>query len=565
MLAFGAMGTRLVVVQIVNSPAYAQLATDQRTSEITLGARRGAIFDRNGEPLAITVDLQTVYADPELVEDAATAAQQLAPILNEPLEELQVKLQGSWDGSRFEYLARQVPPEIARKVRRLALPGVYMQPEPKRLYPNGRLASHLLGHVDIDGAGLAGVELQYDDLLQGESGMVVEERDVLGQELPQTDSSYRAPDPGRSLFLTIDKEIQYFTELTLAEAVTAYGATSGIAVIMRPGTGEILALANVPDFDPNRAGEFPDDAQRNRGVTDVYEPGSAYKIVASSGVLEERVVTPRTMFTVPDEYAYSDRVFHDSHPHATERMSVTEIIEQSSNVGTIQIGLKLGGRKLDAFVRDYGFGSKTGLDFPGESPGIVLDRDDWSGSTIATIPIGQGIAVTALQMVSAYSAIANQGMWVEPKLLYGAMDERDRIVPSSRPGRHRVISKRVARQMVSILQGVVKRGTGTAAMIPGYAVAGKTGTAQKPLPGGGYGSSYTASFAGFAPAHEPEVVAIVVLDEPSPIWGGLTAAPTFRTIVEFALRHLGVAPTGDAEKAAREIEAAGAEVTPAHD
>jgi cell division protein FtsI (penicillin-binding protein 3) len=236
-------------------------------------------------------------------------------------------------------------------------------------------------------------------------------------------------------------------------------------------------------------------------------------------------------------------------------MTVTEIIEQSSNVGTIQIGLKLGGKKLDSYVRRFGFGSETGLDFPGETPGIVLDRKDWTGPTIATIPIGQGIAVTPLQMAAAYTTIANRGKWVEPKLLAGTMGNNGRVEPSPPAATRRVVSRATAKKMTKILSRVTEVGTGIEAQIPGYAVAGKTGTAQKPLPTGGYGNSYVSSFAGFAPANRPAIVVIVVLDEPSPIWGGSTAAPTFKTITQFALRHVGVSPTGNAERAAREIEA----------
>jgi cell division protein FtsI/penicillin-binding protein 2 len=244
---------------------------------------------------------------------------------------------------------------------------------------------------------------------------------------------------------------------------------------------------------------------------------------------------------------------------------VSEIIEQSSNVGTLQIGLKLGGARLNHYIRRFGFGKPTGLDFPGESGGIVIDRADWSGSTIATLPIGQGVAVTPLQMAAAYSTIANDGVWVEPKLLYSTMAPSGDVETGSAPSTKRIISTRTARQMQKILTRVVRQGTGLEAQIPGYQVAGKTGTAQKPLPTGGYGSSYVGSFGGFAPASRPRLVVFVVLDEPSPIWGGATAAPTFRSITEFALRHLGVAPTGDAEKAARAIESATAHEPPAHD
>ncbi|MDP9069044.1 MAG: penicillin-binding protein 2 [Actinomycetota bacterium] len=551
-LAFMGMASRLFVLQIVEGPGYAKLAVAQRDRVIEFPARRGAILDREGEPLAISVDLHTVWTDPQHVTDPAGQAVKLAPVLGLDARELAEKLACE---CRFQYLARQVGPKVAQKVKKLDLPGIYLEAEPKRYYPGRRLASHVLGFVDIDGRGLEGIEAQYDGILQGTPGSMTLEQDPAGHALPQAEFKHERPRPGRSLLLTIDKELQYFTQATLAEATSAFSADGGTAIVMRPQTGEILALANVPDFDPNNPGGFSELDRRNRAVTDVYEPGSAYKIVTASGALEEKVVTPRTPFVVPDSFAYSDRVFHDSHPHPTEKMTVAEIIHESSNVGTIQIGLKLGGKKLDAYVRRFGFGSKTGLDFPGESPGIVLDRSDWSGPTIATIPIGQGIAVTPLQMAVAYSTIANEGVWVEPKLLAATMADNARLQPSPPPATRRVVSRATAQKVTKILAGVTEKGTGIEAQIPGYAVAGKTGTAQKPLDTGGYGNSYIGSFAGFAPANRPAVVVIVVLDEPSPIWGGSTAAPTFKTIMQFALRHLGVAPTGNAERAAREIQA----------
>ena len=551
-LAFIGMASRLFVLQIVEGPGYSKLAVAQRDRVITFPARRGAILDREGEPLAISVDLHTIWTDPEHVENPQEQANALARVLDVDVLELEQKL--SCD-CRFQYLARQVPPKVAQRVKALDQPGIYLEAEPKRYYPGRRLGSHVLGFVDIDGRGLEGVEAQYDGILQGKPGSMRLEQDPAGRELPQAEFTYERPRPGRSLFLTIDKELQYFTQATLADATRRFNAEGGTAIVMRPETGEILALANAPDFDPNNAGAFSEVERRNRAVTDVYEPGSAYKIVATSAALEEGAVTPDTSFVVPDSFAYSDRVFNDSHPHPTEKMTVAEIIHDSSNVGTIQIGLRLGGKSLDEYVRRFGFGRKTGLDFPGESPGIVLDRADWTGPTIATIPIGQGIAVTPLQMAAAYSTIANGGKWIEPKLLAATVNEDARPEASPDAATRRVVSRATARTMTKILTGVTEKGTGIEAQIPGYAVAGKTGTAQKPLETGGYGKSYIGSFAGFAPAKDPAVVVIVILDEPNPIWGGTTAAPTFKTITQFALRHLGVSPTGNAEKAAREIQA----------
>ncbi|MDQ3956859.1 MAG: penicillin-binding protein 2 [Actinomycetota bacterium] len=554
-IMFLGMGARLFVLQILEAPAYARLASDQREETVEFPARRGAIFDRNGATLAISVDLKTIFADPKLVEDVAGEAELLAPVLDMPVEEVEARLRGQSPDDEFEYLMRQAPPPVSEKIEALDLPGVFMLDEAKRYYPGERLASHVLGFAGQDGVGLEGIESQYDAILQGRAGEMTFEQDLEGTLLPGGRFHIQQPRPGRALFLTIDKKLQYFTQVTLADAAARYHAEAGTAIVMRPGTGEILALANYPDFDPNEPGDFSPEALQNRALNYVYEPGSAFKIVTASAALEEKVVTPKTEFIVPDSFPYAGEIFNDSHPHPTVKMTATEVIEQSSNVGTIQIGLKLGGEKLDEYVRRFGFGEKTGLDFPGESSGIVIDREDWTAPTIATIPIGQGIAVTPLQMASAYATLANGGVWVEPKLLASTMDGEGKIQPSPRATTRRVVSPRTAKQMSRILTGVTKEGTGVEAQIPGYSVAGKTGTAQKPLPTGGYGNSYVGSFAGFVPAGRPEIVVLVVLDEPSPIWGGSTAAPTFKKIAEFALRHLGVSPTGDAEKAAEAIEA----------
>jgi cell division protein FtsI (penicillin-binding protein 3) len=334
---------------------------------------------------------------------------------------------------------------------------------------------------------------------------------------------------------------------------------------MRPRTGEILSMAGVPDFDPNHFNEYTDEDRRNRVTSVNYEPGSSFKLVTAAAVLEERLFKPTSTLLVPGELQVADRVIHDSHAHPTENMTVREIIVNSSNVGTVKLGLKLGADRLDKWIRKFGFGSRTGLGFPGEEEGILLDRKDWYGSTIGNVPLGQGIAVTQLQMAAAYSVLANRGMWVEPKLVYSIMEPDGDMTASPPPGRRRVLSRRTARQMLDILQDVVAEGTGVMAQIPGYEVAGKTGTAQKPLPGGGYGNSYIASFAGFVPADNPEIAVLVTLDEPSPIWGGQTAAPTFKVIAEHAVRHLGIPPTGDARRAAEEIERTQAEVPAPHD
>jgi cell division protein FtsI (penicillin-binding protein 3) len=558
-LSFTGMATRLVMLQVIEAPAYAKLAANQREREVEFPARRGAVFDRDGEALAISVDLYTVFADPSLVEDPVDAAERLAPVLDKKPAGLEKRLRGTWPGDRFEYLARYVEPDLARLIRSLRIPGVYMETAPKRYYPNAELGAHVLGFVDLDGKGLTGIELQYEKLLRGKPGRMLLEQDPSGRPLPQAEFEYERPEPGRSLFLTIDKEIQYYSEQALAEAVQRFGADAGTAIVMRPRTGEVLALANVPTFDPNEAGKSDLASHRNRGLTDMYEPGSAFKAVTVSAALEEHAVKPKTTFIVPESMQVSVEVIHDSHSHATEKMTVAEIIKDSSNVGTVKIGMALGEEKLDEYIRRFGFGHETGLGFPGESSGSLLDVEDWSGVSIGNIPIGQGLAVTPMQMASAFSTIANKGVWVEPKLVYGTMSDRGGVERSSSAESRRIISSRTSRAVRRMLTAVVEDGTGVNAQVPGYSVAGKTGTAQKALVTGGYGNSYVGSFAGFAPSRHPELVAIVVLDEPRPIWGGHTAAPTFQKIMGFSLRHLGVSPSGNAVQAAREIEEARAQ------
>ncbi|MFN2594800.1 MAG: peptidoglycan D,D-transpeptidase FtsI family protein [Actinomycetota bacterium] len=542
------MGARLFTLQILERSSYERLAARQRQRIVSFPARRGAIFDRNGRPLAISVDTQSVYTDPTMVTDIHSTARKLAPVLGLSPAVVEQRLHGT--SPRFGYIARQLDGKTADKVKTLQLPGIYLRAEPKRYYPGGRLASQILGFTNIDGRGISGVELQYNDVLQGTPGTMTLEQDPAGRPLPQAKFSETEPVPGRSLLLTIDKELEYFTQLTLNSAVQRYHALDGTAIVMRPSTGEILALANAPDYDPNHPGAFPDADLRNQALTDIYEPGSAFKIVTASGALQSHIVTPRTRFTVPYSLQVADRTIHDAEGHGTESLSVKDIIDQSSNVGTVEIGLKLGKDRIDHYVRAFGFGSKTGLDFPGESAGIVIPKDEWSGSSIANIPIGQGVAVTPMQLITAYASLANGGRWVEPKLLHGTLDAAGHVHPAAPPATRRVVSRKTAAQMTNILEGVVTHGTGVAAAIPGYRVAGKTGTAQKPLPGGGYGNNYEASFVGYAPAEDPSIVVLVRLDDPTPIWGGYTAAPTFQAIAQFALRHLGVAPTGNAAKQA---------------
>ena len=544
MLGFGALGLRLAVLQTVESTAYAARAADQRLRVREFPARRGAILDRAERPLALSVDFETIIADPANVTNPEREARKLARLLGLPYRSVRESLGGGFAGDRFEYVARRVDPDTAKAVERLGLPGITSQPEPKRVYPNGRLASQVLGFVNVEGTALTGAELEYNDILEGRPGRMTLEQDPYGNSLPQGAYSYHPPRPGRSVVLTIDKDIQYYTERVLRQAVDRYHAAGGTAIVMRPRSGQILAMANSPDFNPNSFEEATAKDLRNRAIIDVYEPGSVFKIVTTSGALEEGVVKPQTKITVPSSLRIADRVLHDAESHPTERMSVRDIIVNSSNIGTVTIGMRLGAKRIQRYIHAFGFGTRTGLGFPGEEQGIVLARSEWSGSTIGNIPIGQGIAVTPLQLASAYGALANGGRWVEPSLLSGTLNRDERFRRAPAPDTHRVVSPKTARQMARILTGVVDEGTGVEARVPGYQVAGKTGTAQKPADGG-YSNSYVASFVGFAPASRPSLLTLVTLDDPEPIYGGSTAAPTFTRIMEFALRHLGVAPTSD--------------------
>ena len=564
-LLFGLMGGRLFMLQVVESDEFQQIAAEQRLTKIEFPARRGTVLDRDAQTMSISVDLQVVYSDPSLIEDPQAVAAELGPVLNKRPRSLVRSLTGTFEGDQFEYVARQVNPDVAKKIAAMELPGIFFEEDPKRFYPNGRVASHLLGFVNVDGSVMEGVEAQYNEILAGKPGVVRFEKDTSGHQLPQADSSFEQPEPGRSIILSIDKDIQYFTESALMDAVRQYRAISGTAILMRPKTGEILALANVPDFDPNKYSEFSNDERRNRALADVYEPGSIFKAVTLAAALNERAVTPKTSFVVPDQLQVADRVIHDSSPHATEKMNVREIITKSSNVGTVMVGQELGSEFLDEYVRRFGFGTKTGLDFPGESPGIVRPLEDWSGSSIGNIPIGQGVAVTPLQMVTAYATIANRGIWVEPRLLAGTIGDDAHVEPAAPSSRKRVLRPGVAGTVTDILSDVVSDGTGMLAQVPGYEVAGKTGTAQKVLEEGGYGEDYFASFAGYAPAKRPEIAAIVILDSPTPIYGGLTAAPTFKTIMQRALRELAVPPDNNAERAAAAIAADEDSALPAQD
>jgi cell division protein FtsI (penicillin-binding protein 3) len=533
-LGLSAVILRLTQVQAVSAAQYEKLGAGQRIRTISLAAERGAIFDRNGVDLALSVNQQTVWANPKVVTDPAGYAAKLAPILGMDQKALADRL--GQKSHAFVYLARKVDDATAEAVKVLGLEGVDFVPESKRFYPSGTLAGPLLGNVGIDNDGLAGLEVQYDKKLAGKPGELVVEQDPEGRRIPQGYSRLEPAVRGNDLILSLDQSLQYELERALVDAVGAATAKGGLAIVEDTRTGGILAMANVTG-DGAGAARPSGVTEHNRAVTDVYEPGSTNKVITMAGALEDGLVTPETKFTVPDKLPMANAVFEDHEPHPPIPWSVTDILVNSSNVGTIMVGQKLGKNRLDHYLRAFGFGTKTGVGFPGEPAGLLLDPDHWYVTSMGTVPIGNGLAVSALQMLQVYVTVANGGMYRPPRLVEATIDADGQRHPVDAAEPRRVVSPETAGKLSSMLTQVVQNGTGTNAAVPGYLAAGKTGTARKPLEGArGYSGNYVASFVGFVPSQEPRLAAVVVLDEPTPIYGGQVSAPVFARIMQYALR-----------------------------
>ena len=531
LLLLGAALARAVWIQVVKGPEYAAMALRQHRETVVVPASRGTIVDRNGEPLAIGRLATTVYANPRQVNDARDLTLAASKQLGLDPAELYPMLV---DRSRgFVYVARKADPRKAKILQSQDFAGLGFYPEELRFYPQGPVAAQVLGYAGLDNKGLEGLERSLEGTLAGKPGSQTIVKDPFGRALDVVET--KTETPGRSVRLTIDREIQANAEEILQDTVRQWGARAATAIVMDPHTGEIYAMATAPRFNANRFPTTRADRRRNRAVTDTYEPGSTFKLVTVAAGLQERIISPRTSFRLAPTIKVADRVIHEAHTRGTERLTVKQIVEQSSNIGTITIAQHLGAGRLASWIDRFGFGAKTGVDFPGESPGFALPLDEWSGSTIGTVPIGHGIAVTPVQMARAYAAIANGGRLVRPHLI----DRIDgRTVGTTRGPR--VVSRAVSDQMLSMLRGVVLEGTGTEAAIPGYTVAGKTGTAAKIDPDGTYSTSrYVASFVGLVPATKPRLVIMVMVDEPhGDIYGGVVAAPAFREIARFNLQHL---------------------------
>jgi cell division protein FtsI (penicillin-binding protein 3) len=523
---------RLAVLQVSRAEAYQDEAMQQRVSTVTLPAWRGRILDRSGEPLAMSVPARDVYADPRYVTSPWPTARRLAAVLEVKVKPLARSLESH---GTFVYVARHVPTDVAARIEAMHLPGIDTLPVSTRSYPAGALAPQLLGFVNIDGKGISGLEMQYDAQLAGRPGERTWEHGSDGRPIVGGIDLERPPVPGVDVETTIDRDFQYQVQTALSQYVRMNHATGGMVIVMDPRTGDVYAMATTPGFDPNDPGASPPRTWRNRPITDVYEPGSTNKVITAALPLDQRLLVPWTM-------RVGDYTIHDSHPHAPERMTIGDIVAQSSNIGAVMVANRLGAAKMARYLSAFGLGRPTGVDFPYEAPGIMLPLSQWSDSSLATMAYGQGIAVTPLQMISVFATIANGGEWVQPRLVRGTLDG-DGFHPAPAPVTRRVVSESTAHTVTQMLAYAVADGTGTEAQVDGYQVAGKTGTARIPRPDGGYFTDRSiASFIGFLPAGNPKVVIAAILDRPTTVYGGIAAAPLFQTVARYAIERLGLTP-----------------------
>lgn len=537
LVALTVVAGRLVYVQIVKGPEYAAAASSQRTRDITVSPERGFIYDREGEVLAESMEARTIYAVPDAVKDKPAAAAAIANAIGGDAAVYEERLSRD---SGFVYIARKVDVAQAGALKELGLEGLGFLEDSRRVYPSNELACQVLGFVGVDDEGLSGLELYYEELLGGAPGRLIGERDSKGRPIPGGITYEEEAVDGEDVVLTIDKDIQYQTQVALNEAVERWGAKAGSVVVMDPRNGEILAMASSPQFNPNRFAEGDEEAFRNRAIVDTYEPGSTIKSLTAAAVIDAGLYGPDSVFELPPTIQIGGRTIHESHDRAAVSWTLTDIVTQSSNVGAVKLGLALGEESLYDYFSRFGLTEKTGVDFPGEVKGWLGTPDSWSPSSLATITFGQGVSMTPLQLARALGAIANGGNLVTPHFLKESSVETDK---APRLVTERAISEETARQMRVVLTDVVNEGTGSAAAVPGYEVAGKTGTAQIAIPGGYSATDYTASFVGFFPARDPRICILVALEAPKPNYhGGTVAAPVFAKIGAATARYLEIPP-----------------------
>jgi len=530
---------RLVYLQVVRHTELAAKADRQQSRTIEAPAKRAEIVDRNGHVLATSVDADTIYAVPTEIGDPAAAARALCRALGDCSAKDQHALADRMQNRKaFAYVRRQASPDKARRVAALGLDGIGFLKENRRFYPNRTLAAHLLGYVGIDNAGLAGVEGVYDSLIRGQQGKVLVQVDARKQAFLRVE---RPPTMGATLELTIDQNIQHVVERELRAGVEWANAAGGSAIVMDPSSGEVLAMASYPTFNPNVYRESKESDRRNRPVQDLYEPGSTFKIITASAALEEHVVKPLELVDVSSgTISFGSRTIRDDHHYGV--LTFQQVVEKSSNVGTIKVGLRLGSERFGGYVKRFGFGRMLSPDFRGENAGILWDWSAMTDSAFATTLIGYQVGVTPLQMVTAVSAVANGGELIQPRIVRAVVKDGVRL-PVPRKVLGRAISKDTAARLTPMLEGVVTEGTGKQAAVADYTIAGKTGTAKKVVNGSYKGhSNYNVSFVGFAPSRKPKFTIIVVVDSPRgvPAYGGTVAAPIFQRIADQALRAYGV-------------------------
>lgn len=539
-VAFFLILMRLVNLQVLQAAELTVKADRQHQKSVSFEGARGTIYDRQGKVLAMNMEVPSVFGVPASLEDPSRTARHLSPVLHVRAGELEKKLR---QDKHFVWLARKVEPEQGRKLERLTLDGIGVVMEGRRFYPKGPLLSHVLGFAGMDDRGLEGLELRYETFLRGEKRTVVLQRDALGRVVFPKGLNERGVTAGDSLTLTIDEVIQYIAEKELDEAVNRANAKSGTIIVTNPKTGAVLAMAVSPRFDPNTVAALSPDRWRNRALTDSYEPGSTMKVILAAAALEEKVMAPGTMiFGEHGQMAVANTMIHDHEKSGW--MTFAQMIQRSSNIGAAKVGMALGGWRLYDYLKEFGFGEKSDIDLPGEVSGLLRGPREWGRRSVASISMGQEIGVTPLQMVMAVGAIANGGLLMKPYVVSEVRNTKNLPVAQTKPQiRRRVISSETAGTLTRLLEGVVTDGTGGKAAIPGYRVAGKTGTAQKIDPRtGSYSSTLlVGSFVGFMPAEDPQLAMIVVIDEPhGEGWGGVVAAPVFRKVGEQVLNYLGI-------------------------
>ena len=531
---------RIFDLMVVNGDALAEAGQNQRIRTLPMPADRGTIYDSEGAPLAITVESRNVTADQNLIEDPAEAAARLAPMLGIDQAELQKKLTGD---DIFVYVAKGLTPEQWRQIKALNITGIFSEKTTKRVYPSGTLAANVLGFVNSEGVGSGGLEMSLDKRLHGTDGQRTYETGAQGQAIPSAEDVVTDAVPGHSVQLSLNRDIQYVAQRAMAQQVKTANAVSGDVIVLQAKTGRLLAMVSVPTFDPNNYLDADPANMGNRAVSEIYEPGSTGKLLTLSAVVEEGKAKPTTKVTVPPTLTRAGHTTHDHTDHGTLHLTMTGVMAESSNIGTILLADRIGGDTLYSYQRKFGMGQATGLDFPGEENGLLPSPDKWWPTTFQALAYGQSYSVTSLQVAQVYQTIANNGVRLTPRLIDGYIDADGSFEAAPTEPGVRVVSKKTAKTMRKMLENVVTDGTAKVAAIPGYRVGAKTGTAERVV--NGRYAGYTASFVGLAPADDPELVVLVALQDPkNGHYGSVLAGPVFNTVMTYALQELKIAPSG---------------------